>query len=89
MCTDGRDFSAIASSQTNFTAGNQVRSLSIPIISTNSTESSEEFTITLDEVILIYTNNGTAVDLSEQERARLILNPRIANITILDDNGKF
>ena len=82
--TEGTDFAAIASSQVPFAIGN---SLAIPIISSNSTESSEEFSVTLDEVVLIHTNNGTRVDLSDQERTRLILNPKRANVTIIDDSG--
>ena len=84
---EGRDFSALTSSQITFSAVNRVQRLAIPIIYTNSTEISEEFTVTLDEVILINTINRTTVNLSEEESARLILNPRIASITILDDNG--
>ena len=88
FAAEGTDFAAIASSQVLFTAGIRVNSLAIPIISSNSTESSEEFFVTLDEVVLIHTNNGSRVDLSDQERARLILNPRRASITILDDNSE-
>ena len=75
------------SSEITFTAVNQVKQLSIPIISTNSTESSEEFTVTLDKVMLVHSNTRITVNVSDQESARLILNPRIANVTILDDNG--
>lgn len=54
-------------------------------MSSNSTESSEEFTVTLDEVILIH---RSILNLSGEERARLILSPRIADVKIIDDNGK-
>ena len=85
--TEGTDFAALASLEVMFTAVNRVQRLAIPIISTNSTEGSEEFTVNLDEVILIHTNNRTTVNLSEEEGARLILNPRVTDIIILDDNG--
>ena len=87
--TEGTDFVAIASMEVTFTTGNRIKSLATPVISTNSTESSEEFTVTLDEVILIHTNSRTTQNLSEEESARLILNPRVADIIILDDNGKY
>ena len=84
--TEGADFAAV-SSQVPFTVSNQSNSLAIPIIFSNSTESSEEFSVTLDEVILIHTNDRIRVNLSNQERARLILNPGKANVTILDDSS--
>ena len=85
---EGTDFAAITSSEITFTAGNQIKRLAIPIISSNSTESSEGFTVSLDEVFLIHANNKTLLNLSGQELAHLILNPRIANVTILDDNSE-
>ena len=87
FATEWADFAAV-SSQVLFTVSNQSNSLAIPIVFSNSTESSEEFYVTLDEVILIHTNNGTRVNLSDQERARLILNPMRANVTILDDSSE-
>ena len=81
------DFGAITTSQVTFTASSRVESQVIPIIFSNSTESSEEFSITLDKVILMHTKNKSTPNLSNQERSRLFLNPRIADVTILDDNG--
>ena len=78
----------MATSLVTFTASSRVKSQVIPIIFSNSTESSEEFSITLDNVILIHTKDKSMPNLSNQERARLILNPRIADVTILDDNGE-
>ena len=85
---EGTDFAAIASSEITFNADSRIKHLAIPIISSNSTESREWFIVTLDEVIFIHMNNKTNLNLSDQERARLILNPRIANVTILDDNSE-
>ena len=83
--TEGEDFGAIASSEVTFTVGNRVNSVTIPIIPNNSTESSEEFTITLDKIILL--SRSIILNLSEEERFRLILKPGIAVIKIIDDDG--
>ena len=88
FATEGADFASITSSQVTFSAGNRIKSLTIPITSTNSTEGSEEFTVTLDEVILIHTNDSSTLNISEEGRVHIILNPRVASITILDDNCK-
>ena len=85
--TEGEDFGAIASSEVTFIAGNRVNSVIIPIIPNNSTESNEEFTITLDKVILLH--GGIMLNLSEEERARLILKPGITVVKIIDDDGMF
>ena len=74
--TEGDDFGAIDSSKVTFIVGNHVSSLIIPIISSNSTENSEEFTVTLDKVNLL--NRSIMLNLSEDERARIILNPGTA-----------
>ena len=82
------DFGAIATSQVTFTASSRVKSQAIPIIFSNSTESIEKFGVTLDKIILMHTKNKSTPNLSNQERTRLILNPRITNVTIFDDNGE-
>ena len=74
-------------SQVTFTGGNRLKNLIIHIIADNSTEESEEFTVTLDRVILTNSVNGNTPNLTDQERARLILDSRAANIIILDNNG--
>ena len=60
----------------------------ISIVSDNSTEEREEFTVALESFTLIHSGNGSAVEVSEQEQARLMLRPPRAVITILDDDGK-
>ena len=85
--SEGEDFGGIASSEVTFTAGNRINSVTITIIPNNSTESSEEFTITLDKIILLH--RGIMLNLSEEERARLVLNPGIAAVKIIDDDGMF
>ena len=85
--SEGTDFEELSSSEIAFTGSSRINSLSIPIISGSSTEDSEYFTVTLDTVILMHASNGTVLNLSEKERARLIKNPRMANVTIIDNNG--
>lgn len=55
---EGTDFAALASSEVTFTAGNQIKCLAIPIMASNSTESGEWFTVTLDEIIVIHASNA-------------------------------
>ena len=38
-------------------------------------------------MFLVTETGGPAIDLSDQERARLIRNPATADVTILDDDG--
>jgi hypothetical protein len=60
--------------------------VTVPIIPSNSTESSEEFTVTLDKIILLH--GSIMLNLSEEERDRLILKPGLAVVKIIDDDGK-
>ena len=85
--TEGTDFAVSVVSQVTFTGGNRVKSQIITIISGNSTEESEEFTVTLDKVILTNSVNGNTPNLTDQERVRLVLDSRVAKITILDNSG--
>ena len=85
--SDGTDFIALSSSAITFASSSRIDSLNILIISGSSTEDSEVFTVTLDAVILTHAGNDTILNLSEEERARLIKNPRMANVTIIDNNG--
>ena len=87
LTTEGIDFTVPEMSQVTFTSGNRLKSLIIHIITDNSTEGSKEFTVTLDKVILTNSVNGNTPNLTDQERARLILDSRAANIIILDNNG--
>ena len=42
----------------------------------------------LTSVFLARTASGAAIDLSDQEKARLIRNPDTAYVNIMDDDGK-
>ena len=77
-------------SQVTFTGdSSRVNRQIVPIISRNTTEFPEYFTVSLDEVALLTSNNYSSLHLSDQERARLVLNPSVANITIVDINGTY
>ena len=71
----------------SFTTTDTVQNLSVQIVSDDITELNESFSAVLTSVFLARTAGGAAIDLSDQERARLIRNPDIANVNILDDDG--
>ena len=79
---------SINRSQATFTVGARVSTETISIVSDNSTEEREEFTVALESFNLIHLGNGSVVEVSEQEQSRLMLRPPRAVITILDDDGK-
>ena len=64
-----------------------MQDLTIPITSDDFTEINETFFAELLSVFLATEAEGQAIDLSDQERDRLILDPDAANVTILDDDG--
>ena len=77
-------------SQVTFTGdSSRVNRQIVPIISRNTTEFPEYFTVSLDEVSLLISNNYSSLHLSDQERTRLVLNPSVANITVVDINGTY
>ena len=87
MSTEGKDFEG-KTSQITFTGSNRVSSQTISIFTSSSTEGLEDFSVSLDMVTLLHLNNGSSLYLSEQEKSRLILDPREANITIVDNDGR-
>ena len=64
-----------------------MQDLTIQITSDNFTELNEIFFAELSSVFLANEAGGPAINLSDQESARLILDPDTANVTILDDDG--
>ena len=60
----------------------------IEISRDNFTELREFFRALLRSVFLSHTAGGAAIELTDQESARLILNPDTATVNILDDDGK-
>ena len=72
----------------SFTSANRIQDLTVQILSDNFTEFNENFTAVLSSVFLADTAGGAAIELTDQERARLIVNPDVAIVNILDDDGK-
>ena len=72
----------------SFTSANRNQDLTVQILSDDFTESNETFTAVLSSVFLADTAGGATIELSDQERARLIVNPDTATVRILDDDGK-
>ena len=71
-----------------FSSANRLHDLTIQILSDNFTEIYESFTAVLSSVFLAETAGGAAIELTDQERARLIVNPDNATVIIRDDDGK-
>ena len=61
--------------------------MDISITSDNIAEKNDEIIVMLDKVII--TINGSALHLTDEESSRLILIPKLATVTILDDDGKY
>ena len=66
---------------------NRIQNIPIHIVSDDITELNESFSAVLASVFLARTAGGVAIDLSNQEIARLIRNPDTASVNILDDDG--
>ena len=64
-----------------------MQDLTIQITSDGFTELNEFFSTELLSVFLATEAGGPAIVLSDQESARLILDPDTADVTILDDDG--
>ena len=72
----------------SFTSSNRMQDLTVQILSDDFTELNETFTAVLSSVFLAETAGGAAIELTDQERARLIVNPDNATVIIRDDDGK-
>ena len=70
-----------------FSSANRRQDLTVQILSDDFTEVYETFTAVLSSMFLADTAGGAAIKLTDQERARLIVNPANATINILDDDG--
>ena len=65
-----------------------MQDLTVQIQADDFTEFNETFTAVLSSVFLARTAGGAAIELTDQERGRLIINPDTATVNILDDDGK-
>ena len=70
-----------------FTNANRNQNLTLQILSDDLTEVYETFMAVLSSVFLAGTAGGAAIEQTNQERDRLIINPKIATVKILDDDG--
>ena len=70
-----------------FTNTDRMQDLTIGIVSDSFTELNETFSTELSSVFLATEAGGQATVLSNQESARLILDPDTADVIILDDDG--
>ena len=82
------DYVSVVDQSLSFTSANRNQDLTVQITKDDFTEFNENFTAVLTSVFLSHTAGGVAIELTDQERARLILNPDTATINILDDDGK-
>ena len=71
----------------SFTSTNRNQDLTVGIVNDSFTELNETFSAVLTSVFLARVAGGAAIDLSDQERARLIRDPDTANVNILDDDS--
>ena len=71
----------------SFTSANRIQDLTVEIVDDSFTELNEAFSAVLTSVFLARAAGGAAIDLSDQERARLIRAPDTADVNILDDDG--
>ncbi len=79
------DYGSIANLSISFTSASN--RISIQIVQDVYTEINETFSVVLSSVLLTHSTGGATNDLSDQERARLILIPNITTVKILDDDG--
>ena len=71
----------------SFTSANTIQDITVGIVNDPFTELNETFSAVLTSVFLARAAGGAAIDLSDQESARLIRDPDTANVNILDDDG--
>ena len=71
----------------SFTSANTIQDITVGIVNDPFTELNETFSAVLTSVFLARAAGGAAIDLSDQESARLIRDPDTADVNILDDDG--
>ena len=82
------DYVSVVNQSISFTSVNRIPELTVQITQDDFTEFNETFTAVLTSVFLARTAGGVAIELTDQESARLILSPDTATVNILDDDGK-
>ena len=81
------DYTSVMEQSITFTTSDRYWNLTVQITPDIFTELNETFTTVLSSVLLTHIAGGVAIELTDQERARLILNPDAATVNILDDDG--
>ena len=81
------DYNPVKDQSISFTILNNNQSFNVQLRADGFIEMSETFFALLTSAFLAEVAGGDAIDISDQESARLILNPDTANVTILDDDG--
>ena len=84
---DEADYTSIVAQQLSFTNIERNRDLTVQILQDEFTEFSETFSALLSSPFLANIAGGPAIHLSDQESARLVLNPDTADVTNLDDDS--
>ena len=79
------DYTSVIDQSISFTSAN--RDLTVQITSDNFTELNETFSAVLTSVFLSRTAGGVALELTDQESARLVRDSHTATVNILDDDG--
>ena len=72
----------------NFGGGDVTLTFQVPILVDNITEFQEQFFLSLNASSLVVTRNVFILDLSDQERNRIMFGPIIARCNITDDDSK-
>ena len=64
----------------------QTRTIAVDIVDDVLTENDEQFSAELVDIAL-FSASGDLISLTDQVRNRLILQPSLANVTIVDEDG--
>ena len=72
----------------NFNNGDATLTFQVPIFADNITEFQEQFFLSLNESSLIVSRNSMSLDLSDQERSRIMFGPINGRVNITDDDSK-
>ena len=81
------DYVSVVYQSISFTSADRNHDVTVQITSDNFTEFNENFTAVLTSVFLSRTTGGVAIELTDQERPRLVRDPDTATVNILDDDG--
>ena len=72
----------------NFDGDDVTLTFQVPILADDITEFQEQFFLSLNESSLVVTRNVFILDLSDQERNRIMFGPINGRVNITDDDSK-